>query len=143
MSAVGTEALIIEALMQRLATLVLSPVLAVAYPDVVFPAAGQVKPATYLRVSFMRARTASVGISRWDERPGIMQVDVVYSTAAGPIGPTNYADAVAAWFPRNWSTTNGAVRVDVYETPSIDSPVPDVAPYSFIPVSIRYRVFTP
>lgn len=143
MAATGIEALITEALLQRLAALTLVPPLLVAYPNVAFPAAGQVKPDTYLVASVLRAETRPIGISRWDERAGILQVDVVYSAQNGLIAPTNIADAVAAWFPRNLQLVNDSVYVDIVEPPSVASPVPDEPPYSRIPVSIRYRVFTP
>lgn len=145
MAAIGTEALIIEAFTQRVAALALalSPVLLVAYPNVTFPAVGQTKPATYLQMSILRAETRGIGLSKWDERAGILQVDVVYSTPNGLAPPTNIADAVAAWFPRNVALVNGGVRVDINEPASIGSPVDDEAPYKKIPVSIRYRVLTP
>jgi hypothetical protein len=139
MTAVGVEAQITEALFTRLAALTLSPVLPVAYPDVVFtpPAIGN-----YLECAILRAATAGVGISAWDEHAGILQVTVVTKQfpAGGTKTPTQIADAVAAWFPRGTRLTNGSVQVDVYETPAIAAPIAD-APYTRTPVSIRYRTF--
>jgi predicted secreted protein len=133
MTAVGVESQITEALLQRLGALTLSPALQVAYPNVPFPAAGATKPDTYLEANQLRADVQGIGISAWDEHAGIFQVDVVYKAQDGAIKPTQIADAVVAWFPRN-------LRLDINETPSIAAPIPD-APYSRTPVSIRYRVF--
>jgi hypothetical protein len=140
MAATGIESQILEALLQRLAALTLSPALQVAYPNVTFPAAGTTKPATYLEAHQLRSGAQYVGISAWSEHSGIFQVDVVYSAADGAIKPTQIADAVVAWFERGMRLRNGAVQVDVYERPAIASPVDD-APYTRTPVSIRYRSF--
>lgn len=140
MTAVGVESQITEALLQRLATLTLSPVLQVAYPNVPFPAAGASKPDTYLEAHQLRAETQAIGISAWNEHAGIFQIDVVYKAQDGAIKPTQIADAVAAHFPRNLRLSNGSVRVDINEPPAIAAPIPD-APYTRTPVSIRYRVF--
>src|SRR4051794_24622464 len=129
MATSGNEALITEAFVQRLAALVLTPTLLVAYPNVAFPATGQAKPATYLQASILRAETRPIGISRWDERAGIFQVDVVSSAQSGLVPPTEIADAVADWFPRFTRLVNDGVQVDVYETPAIGPLVVDAAPY--------------
>jgi hypothetical protein len=56
MSAVGTDALIEEALLTRLAAFTASPALQVAWPNVPFPAPpASDKPDTYLRRRFSRA----------------------------------------------------------------------------------------
>lgn len=140
MTAVGVESQITEALLQRLATLTLSPALQVAWPDVPFPANGGTKPDTYLEARQLRAETQTIGINAWDDHAGIFQVDVVYSKQDGAIKATQIADAVAAHFPRNLRLANGAVVVRIHERPSIAAPVPD-APYTRTPVSIRYRSF--
>lgn len=138
MTAVGIESQITEALLQRLAALTLSPALPVAYPNTAFtpPTSGP-----YLEAHQLRAETRPIGISAWDERPGIFQVDVVYKAQDGVIKPTEIADKVADWFKRGTRLTNGAVRVDIDTAPSIAAPIVD-APYIRTPVSIRYRVFT-
>lgn len=142
MTAVGVEAQITEALLNRVKTLGVSLSLPVAYPDVTFPVEGQTKPVNYLDVSILRAPTAGIGISAWDEHAGILQVTVVTKQfqEGGTRIPTQFSDAVAAWFPRGWSVANGAVLVTVYETPAIASPLSDT-PYTRTPVSIRYRTF--
>jgi hypothetical protein len=145
MTAVGVEAQITEALLDRVKALGVSLSLPVAYPDVVFPKAGQTKPDSYLDVSVLRAQTQGIGISAWDEHAGILQVTVVTKQGGGAIAPSALADAVAAWFPQYAGTSgtrlvNGAVTVTVYETPSVASPIAD-APYTRTPVSIRYRTF--
>lgn len=139
MTAVGVESQITEALLQRLAALTLSPVLPIANPNVTFtpPASGP-----YLQANILRSPTETVGISRWDERTGIFQVDVVYAAKDGLIKPTQIADQIAVWFKRGTRLLNGAVRVDIYETPEIGTPLTDT-PYVRTPVTIRYRVFTP
>jgi hypothetical protein len=84
---VGNEAQIGEALFARLAALTLSPVLLVAYPNAVFPAAGSDKPDTYLKASLLRVATQGIGISAWDEHAGILQVDVLYKPQDGEVKP--------------------------------------------------------
>ena len=138
MTAVGVESQITEALMEHLSELTLSPVLPVAYPNVPFtpPVSGP-----YLHAHApLRATTAAIGISAWDEHAGIFQVDVVYRAQDGVIKPTQIADAVAAHFPRNLHLENGSVRVDINEPPSIAAPVTDGTNLK-TPVSIRYRCF--
>lgn len=140
MTAVGVESQITEALLARLAALTLSPALQVAYPNVPFPAAGAVKPDTYLEANQLRAETQGIGISAWNEHAGVLQVDVVYKAEDGAIKPTQIADAVADHFPRNLRLANGSIVVHINERPSIAAPISD-APYTRTPVSIRYRVF--
>lgn len=140
MTAVGVESQIVEALLTRLAALALSPAVPVAYPDVTFPATGTTKPDTYLDAKRLPAGARAIGISAWNEYPGIFQVDVVTKKGGGAIKSTQIADAVAAWFPRGTSLTNGGVQVDIYDPPAI-APSIDDDPYTRIPVSIRYRTF--
>lgn len=142
MSAVGTDALIAEALLTRLAALTLSPALQVAWPNRTFPEPPAVdKPDTYLQASLLRAPTQGIGIAAWDEHAGILQVDVVYKAQDGEIKPLNIAAQVAAWFGRGTRLINGSVQVDVYEKPSIASSVRQDDAYLKFPVSIRYRTF--
>lgn len=140
MAAVGIESLITEALLQRLAALALTPALPVAYPNVAFtpPVGG-----SYLEAREpLRSSTEAIGISRWNEHTGIFQIDVVYRAQDGAIAPTEIADKVADWFKRGTRLINGSVRVDINEPPSVAASMAD-APYIRIPVSVRYRVFTP
>lgn len=141
MTAVGNESQITEALLTRLIALTLSPVVPVAVPNVQFPATGSDKPDTYLEASILRAPTQGIGISAWDERVGILQVDVVYKPNDGEIKPLQIADSVAAWFPRGTRLVNGSVQVDVYEPAQIATAMSD-GDRLRIPVSIRYRTFT-
>lgn len=141
MTAVGIEAQITEALLQRLAALTLSPSLKIAYPNVPFPKTGETKPDTYLEAHQLRGPTDAVGISAWNQHQGIFQIDVVYLAQDGLIAPTEIADAVAAHFPRGLRLANGAVQVRIDEPAKIAAPVTD-APYIRTPVSISYRVFT-
>lgn len=142
MAATGIEGKIAEALLQRLAALVLSPALPVAYPDIVFPPVGTPQPTTWLEAAFMRAATAAVGVSKWNEHPGILQVTVVAKQGAGAIASANVADQIADWFKRGTRLVDGGVQIDVYAPPQIASSYAD-DPYTRTPVSIRYRVFTP
>jgi hypothetical protein len=146
MTAVGVESQITEALLQRLAALVDTgaPLAAwpVASPDVTFPPKGQIKPDQWIEAAILRAQTQGIGINAWDEHAGIFQVTVVtkQNPAGGTKTPTQFADAVAAWFSRDTNIVNGAVTVRIDQKPAIASPIPD-APYTRTPVSIRYRTF--
>ncbi len=141
MTAVGVESQITEALFARLKLLALTPAVPVAWPDTEFPKGGAAKPDLYFEVHQLRTTPAPIGVSAWDDRAGILQVDVVQKQFVGQIKPTQYADAIAAHFPRNLQLPNGSVRVDINEPPAIAAPIPD-APYTRTPVSIRYRCFT-
>lgn len=135
MTATGVESQIAEALLARLAALTLSPVLQVAYPNKAFPTPPAVdKPDTYLQASLLRASTRGIGINAWDERAGILQVDVLYKAQDGEIKPLQIADSVAAWFGRG-------TLPNIYETPSVGSAMPNGDGYLKIPVSVRYRTF--
>lgn len=136
-----SESLIAGALFERLRNLTLSPPLQVAWPNVVFPAAGSDKPDTYLKAALMRRGTEGVGISAWNDHGGILQVDVVYKAQDGEVKPLAIADSVADWFARGTRLANGAIQVDVYEPPQIASPVRESDDYLKIPVSVRYRSF--
>mgnify|MGYP003453304695 FL=1 len=140
MPAVGVESRIWEALHTRLAALTLSPPLLIATPNVTFPATGESLPSIYLRAHHMRATPDDVGISKWTERQGILQVDVCYSPPNGLGAATEIADKIAAHFPRGLTLGDIPVRIDW--TPAIASPVDDT-PHIKLPVSIRYRAFTP
>lgn len=137
MTAVGVESQITEALLARLAALTLSPALPVAYPDVAFtpPDSGM-----WIEAAILRAKTATLGISAWEEHAGIFQVTVVAPKGVGAIKTTQVADAIAAWFPRFTRLPNGSVEVGIYEPPAIAHPI-DEPPYTRTPVSIRYRTF--
>jgi hypothetical protein len=138
MSAVGTDALISEALLTRLAALTFSPALQVAWPNKTF---GPDKPDTYLQASLLRAETQGIGIAAWNEHAGILQVDVLYKAQDGEIKPLNIADSVAAWFERGTRLVNGVVTVRIDDPPSIASSMPNGDGYLKIPVSVRYRTF--
>lgn len=138
MSAVGTDALITEALLTRLAALTFSPALQVAWPNKAF---GPDKPDTYLQASLLRAETQGIGIAAWNEHAGILQVDVLYKAQDGEIKPLNIADSVAAWFGRGTRLRNGGLTIYVDDPPSIASAMPNGDGYLKIPVSIRYRSF--
>lgn len=142
MSAVGTDALIEEALLTRLAAFTASPALQVAMPNVPFPAPpASDKPDTYLAATVLRAQAQGIGISAWDEHAGVLQVDVLYKSQDGDIKPLNVAGQVAAWFGRGTRLVNGSIQVDVYEKPSIGPSMPNNDGYSKFPVSIRFRSF--
>lgn len=139
MTAVGIESQIWESLYAHLAALTLSPPLAIAGPNTKFPAAGETLPAIYLRVHHLRATPDDVGISKWVERQGVLQVDVCYSREDGLIAATEIADAIAAHFPRG--SVIGSIPVRIDWTPAVASPIDD-SPHIKLPVSIRYRAFT-
>src|SRR5690606_41015641 len=99
--ATGTEASILTAMLTHLGTLTFSPALAVAYPGVNFPAAGQTKPDNYLSVSFIPNRTDTLSIGEGHQRhQGLLQVSVYWKSGVGLVKPLEAADKVIQHFAK-------------------------------------------
>jgi len=139
--ATGVEANIWLALITRLQALVFTPALAIAGPNVPFPAAGQTKPKDYLEVTFLpnRTITRTVGPGRQQHR-GIMQVTVHYSSGTGIINPLQIADKIIAHFPKDLVLFQSDIRVKIWRKPYA-TPLPPQDGSLMVPVTIEYESY--
>ncbi len=139
MAATGTEAQIKDALCARLAALVLSPVLPVSYPNVVFtpPSAGM-----WLEAMIFAAPAVelSVGDSGSNSLTGFLQVTIVDRQKTGEITSAKVAALIAAHFKRGTEFTSGVTSIRINRRPSIMSTFKDDV-YVKTPVTIRYQAF--
>jgi hypothetical protein len=136
--AATVEATIAELLFTRLTSLVVSPVLPVAYPGLAFtPPTG-----AYLRADFIPNRTDNLGLANdaTARHQGILQVMAIYPAGQGVIKPTNTAGLVATHFAKGTILHGSGVKVKVYTKPSVGAPMIEPDKIS-VPVTILYRSF--
>lgn len=139
--ATGIDAIILAALLDHLATLVLSPALPVAYPGVLFPAAGQQKPDNYLQVSFLPNRTDTLSVGKGQQmHQGILQVSVYWKAGIGYVKPLDVADRIIKHFAKGTRIISGTVKIKVDNKPWVSGPVQEGDRVQF-PVTIPYRSF--
>jgi len=137
----GVESNIWLALITRLQTLVLTPALQIAGPNVPFPAPGQTKPKDFLEVTYLpnRTLTRTVGPGRQQHR-GLMQVTVHYSSGTGIINPMQIADKIIDHFPKDLRLFAGGVAVKIWRKPYA-IPLPPQDGSLMVPVTIEYESF--
>lgn len=137
--AAGTDAIILAALLDHLASLTFTPALPIAYPGVDFPAAGQTKPKDYLAAFFLPNQTVSypVGDGAYMHR-GFLQVSVFCQPGSGLIKPLDIAGKVIGHFPKNTVLFSGAVKVKIPREPWASIPIQE-DDRVHIPVSIPYE----
>lgn len=123
---------ILEAFIERLKELVLSPELAIAWPGIKF-----VPPATgmWLEASFFPSETENVV---WNadgcyNAKGFFQICVFYRPGIGQIKPSAVADLIIDNFPKGSFIGN----VGVYKKPW-QSPAVTLSDKLYIPVTIPY-----
>lgn len=136
--AATVEATIAELLFARLTSLVLSPVLPVAYPGLAFtPPAG-----AYLRADFIPNRTENLGLANEASarHQGILQVMAIYPANGGVIKPTNTAGLVASHFAKGTILYGSGVKLKVYAKPSVGAPMIEPDKVN-VPVTVLYRSF--
>lgn len=122
------------ALTARVASLVLAPPLALAWPNNVFQS-----PPPYLRVDFFRNRNERIAIkgSAPHRRLGILQITVVTPLNVGPSGATSIAGRVAEHFPADLVLDYDGISVRIEAAPDVLSAVKEDASYD-TPVSVRW-----
>ncbi|MER8959304.1 DUF4128 domain-containing protein [Mesorhizobium sp. M0701] len=126
------------ALFARAATLVLSPVLPIAWPNVAFT-----KPLTgYLRVSHMpnTARRLFIAGSDPHQRIGLLQIDALQKLNAGASAATEIAGQIAAWFPCDLPLFQDGIRIRVTKAPDIAGALSDDTHW-MVPVTVSYEAF--
>lgn len=133
------EAIIFEALMARLNTLVLSPVMPIAIPRVPF-----VPPADrrFLRVQLMPNTTERLFIGSNDPHRhyGIFQVMVVWAADEGDLPSQERAGLVATHFKADTKMVYGDVTVRSMKRPDV-APSYDDGADLLTPVTIEYESF--
>ncbi|WP_019170668.1 DUF4128 domain-containing protein [Pseudaminobacter salicylatoxidans] len=132
------ESIIPGLLMARLAELVLSPPLPVAWPDVPFtPPAG-----SYIEATFMPNTNVNlfVGNDATTQHQGILQVTVVSKAGGGIVAPMEIAGQVVAHFAKGIRVSGQGVTVRVSAKPSVARPLQD-ADRIRVPVTILYDCF--
>lgn len=135
--ATGVETRIAEALFARLASLVLSPAVPVAWPGRDFRASG-----AYLRPSFLPAATAAFSVrpDGTNEHRGLLQVDVFWPEDKGLTEPMERASEVIAHFKRGTTMYREGVKVRVVRPP-YPSPALQEPGWLQVTVSIPYLAF--
>ena len=137
----GVEASILSAMLAHLSTLTFSPALAVAYPGVQFPAAGQSKPDNYLAVSFIPNRTDTLSVGEGHQRhQGLLQVSVYWKAGAGIVKPLEAADRIIQHFAKGTRLHHGSVTVQINRKPWAAGPLQDGDRVQ-IPITIPYTSF--
>lgn len=139
MTAIGTEAQIVRALLARLQALALTPALPVAYPDVEFkpPATGM-----WLEAAIFQAPTEAVSIPHdgWNSYTGFMQVTLVAPENTGQVQTAQVAAQIVNWFKRGTSMIDGATTVTIFKPPYA-SPTLEDRNTTRTPVTVRYQAF--
>jgi hypothetical protein len=136
--AATVEATIAELLFARLTSLVLTPVLPVAFPGLAFTS-----PAgPYLRADFIPNRTDNLGLANdaSARHQGILQVMAIYPVGQGVIKPTNTAGLVAAHFAKGTILHGSGVKLKVYAKPSVGAPIVEPDKIN-VPVTVLWRSF--
>ena len=135
----GTLADIETALFTRVASLVLSPALTVAWPNVEFTPPTE---EAYLQVDHLPNNAQRLFLLTDDPEQwiGILQITVVSPTGQGSIGPSDIADLVSTHFKADTRLIEGDVVVDVTKDPDIRPAAPDGAWWR-LPIDISYQSF--
>lgn len=130
------ETAIWQALRARVAALVLSPALPVAYPNETF-----IKPLSgYLRVTLLPNTNERlfVGSVEPHRRLGLLQVDVFAKKNQNVAVAIEIAGKVAAWFPADLRMAFDPVTVRVTAAPSVAQPIDDDT-HLMVPVTVPWR----
>lgn len=131
------ESSIATALMARVASLVLSPVHPVAYPNMAFTPPANKK---YLRVTHFPNTTDSDFVSNTstDEHKGILQITVCAPLNSGETQAREIAGLVVEHFPKGMALYRDDVKVRITKRPDCAAKITTDTEIQ-IPVSIRYE----
>lgn len=134
------ESSIQTALFSRAASLVLSPVHPVSWPNVNFTAPASKK---YLRVSHLPNTTDRLFVGNADphQHQGILQIMVCAPLNSGEATARELAGLIANHFPVGLRLHSGGVQVKITKRANIASALITATELQ-IPVSISYRAFT-
>ena len=140
--ATGTNGKILEALYAHLKTLVFTPALEIALPDIDFPKGGGDKPDNYLEILFLPNQTRQVtyGDDAQQYR-GIFQVTVLWKSGQGAIKALDTAGEIIKHFKDEVLFSDAEdVRIVIDREPWASPKIPDGARTRW-PVSIPYHAF--
>jgi len=139
--AVGTDAIIMDALLGHLSSLTFSPALAISYPGVEFPASGQAKPANYLQATFLPNVTSNSELGAGQEQHrGLLQVSVYWKNGAGLVKPLEAADRIIDHFAKGTTLHAGGLKIVIDRKPYASAPLQDGDRLQ-TPVTIQYHCF--
>ncbi|MBB6306220.1 DUF4128 domain-containing protein [Xanthobacter tagetidis] len=133
------EATIVDLLSAKLAALVFSPAIPIAWPHV--PFTPPASPRLWLEAWPMFNTTGNLFLGNGDPslHLGIMQVTVVSPLGEGATPALGIAEQVAAHFAKGTRLQSEDVDLRIYEKPSISTPFKDEGDLRTA-VSIRWRV---
>lgn len=136
----ATETDIFAALMARVGSLVLSPVLpasAIAWPNVTFtPPASQ----RYLEPKYVPNAADRFGVSTTHQIYGLLQLNIHGKKNTGEPGVRADAAAIVAYFPADLELASGATKVRITARPEArDMIVADAS--VFVPVMVAWETF--
>lgn len=139
--AVGTDAIIMAALLDHLQTLVFTPALQIAMPGIDFPKTGQPKPDNYLAAFFMPNETSNTELGAGQEQHrGMLQVSVFWKKGAGHVKPLEAADKIITHFAKGTTLNSGGLKIMIDRKPYAAQPMQDTDRVQ-VPVTIRYHAF--
>lgn len=147
MAATTIEAKIERALMNRVTSLVLNPVLPISWPNFDFPGKnpdGTAKPmpASYIRVQHFPNRNTRLTLGSNDPvwRRGFLQLTVVTPLNKGAEPAKEIAGKIAEYFPADLPLDYGGVRVRVVTAPDVAPEIETDISWD-VPVSVYYESF--
>ena len=142
MPATGTEAAIYEAIVNFASQIVVSPVMPIALPGIVFQTPNANAP--YLVASII-PNTATLNGMAFDttiDNRGLLQISVNWKAGVGMIQPMNVASQIVKLFkPGTIAALNGT-RVFFEDQPRIVNPM-QISDMVTIPVIMTWRCLTP
>lgn len=141
------ESIIPGLLMARLAELVVTPALSVAWPDAAFPGLNsdgteKPKPPAYLRVQFLPNDTDRLFIGNGEPHrfKGLFQVSVVWPAGQGIVAPLDIAGKIVEHFAEGSRFPIGAGVLRIDKRPSVARPLQE-ADHIQIPVTIEWVAY--
>lgn len=136
--ATGSDAIIMDALINRLQTLSFTPALSIAYPNVQFPASGQM-PDNYLIASFLPNVTEDYSVGEGARlHRGFLQVAVVWKSGAGLVKPLEVSGAIIDHFKKGTLLFHDGVKIKINKQPWIGTP-DQSGDRVHVPVTIQYE----
>lgn len=136
------EAKVEHALLSRLATLVLSPAMTVAWPGQSFPPAGQTKPARYIYPDHDAVTKSRPFLSTTSRQTGSFFVYLMLPLGISTTEATDIGGRVANHFAADHEETVEGVTVRITERPTVRDGYKDETDQRWrVPVVIPYEAF--
>jgi hypothetical protein len=136
------EARIEAALLGRLATLTFNPAIAVAWPGLPFPAAGQTKPDNYLRVEHDAIAKTRPFLSGTSRQRGSLFISACLKLGTSTTAATDIAGRIADHFPPDHEMTVEGITVRITQRPDVHGGYRDDTDQRWrVPVVIPYEAW--